>query len=77
MPKKIDLTGQRFGRLVVIRESGRTKGGQAMWLCRCDCGAETVIRGSSLRSGHTQSCGCLRDEKLATIPYVYEARLSE
>lgn len=67
MPKKIDLTGQRFGRLLVIRESGRAKGGRVTWLCKCDCGAETVVRRDNLRSGHVKSCGCLRDEKLATM----------
>ena len=62
MPKKIDLTGERFGRLVVIREAGRTKGGKVTWLCRCDCGAEVVVIGDNLRSEHTQSCGCLSRE---------------
>lgn len=61
MPKKIDLTGQRFGRLVVIRECGR-KNGCVAWLCRCDCGNELVVSGAKLRSGHTQSCGCLLRE---------------
>ena len=60
MPKKIDLTGQPFGRLVVIREAGRAKDGTVLWLCRCDCGNELVVRGDHLRSEHTQSCGCLR-----------------
>ena len=61
MGKKIDLTGQRFGRLVVISEAGR-KNGAVAWLCRCDCGNEIVIRGDKLRRGHTQSCGCLSRE---------------
>lgn len=64
MPKKIDLTGQRFGRLVVIREYGR-KNGHVAWLCRCDCGVEKVISGNHLRKGAVSSCGCLRDEKSA------------
>lgn len=68
MPEKIDLTGQTINRLVVIREAGRDKGGNVLWLCRClgrqgnDCGNELVVRGDSLRSGHTLSCGCLRRE---------------
>ena len=61
--KKIDLTGQRFGRLVVIRETGRSKDRQIMWLCKCDCGEETVIRSRDLRRGNTQSCGCLQRER--------------
>lgn len=65
MGKKIDLTGQTFNRLVVIRENGRTKGGHVTWLCRClgkngdDCGKEVVVDGAYLRNGKTQSCGCL------------------
>ena len=59
MPKKIDLTGHRFGRRVVIREAGR-KNGNVAWLCRCDCGNESVVSGDSLRSGRSQSCGCNR-----------------
>lgn len=66
MSKKIDLTGQRFGRLVVIREYGRTKDGRVTWLCRCDCGAEVVVSSNHLRSGNTQSCGCLKRERLTT-----------
>ena len=62
MPKK-DLTGQRFGRLLVIREYGRSKNRQVTWLCRCDCGAETVITSGSLRGGRTKSCGCLQRER--------------
>ena len=63
MRKKIDLTGQRFGRLLVISEYGRTKDGSVAWLCKCNCGAEVVVRGYSLRSGHSQSCGCLSREQ--------------
>lgn len=64
--KKIDLTGQRFGRLLVIREYGRDKQGAVLWLCKCDCGVETVVTSGHLRSGHTQSCGCLQRERATT-----------
>ena len=64
MPKKIDLTGQPFGRYVVIREYGR-KNGAVTWLCRCECGREKVVSVRHLRRGAVLSCGCLRDEKLA------------
>ena len=73
MPKKIDLTGQPFGRLIVIREYGRDKWGAVLWLCRClgkngdDCGKEVVVRGDHLRSEHTQSCGCLSREQVASL----------
>ena len=65
MPKKIDLTGQPFGRLIVIREAGRAKDGKVLWLCKCDCGREKVVRGSCLtrRNKPTVSCGCWNEEK--------------
>ena len=64
MPEKIDLTGQPFGRYTVIREAGR-KNGHVAWLCRCECGREKVVRGSSLtrRKNPTVSCGCWNEEK--------------
>ena len=63
MSKKIDLTGQRFGRLVVICENGRMKDGKATWLCKCDCGNEVTVVGNHLRSGHTTSCGCFKRKR--------------
>lgn len=59
--KLIDLSGQRFGRLVVLRRDG-TKGNKATWRCLCDCGKEHVVLVSGLKNGHTQSCGCLKIE---------------
>ena len=60
---KIDLTGQPFGRLTVLCEHGRTKDGQVTWLCKCECGTETVVIGHNLRSENTKSCGCLQREQ--------------
>lgn len=57
-----ELSGQRFGRLTVVRRNGSSSDGQACWLCRCDCGAERTVRGGNLRSGGTRSCGCLQRE---------------
>lgn len=62
MPKPIDLTGKKFGRLSVIERVSNSKDGRTMWKCRCDCGNERIIMGKSLRNGHTQSCGCLNKE---------------
>lgn len=62
MPALKDLTGQRFGRLTVLRRGGTTKNRTAAWICKCDCGNERSICGASLRRGHSKSCGCLRDE---------------
>lgn len=63
MSKFIDLTGERFGRLVVIEQVENDKHGNRRWLCKCNCGREKIIRGSHLRQGYTQSCGCLSKEK--------------
>src|ERR1700681_4577953 len=61
MPKLIDLTGQRFGRLRVLSFRGRIKG-RSLWLCICDCRKRTIAGGGELVNGHTKSCGCLRRE---------------
>lgn len=58
----IDLTGQRFGRLVALRDSGERRRGRVYWVCLCDCGQETIVKASHLRGGVTRSCGCLHDE---------------
>lgn len=65
MPKLIDLTGRRFGRLVVISYYGPDKRGKARWNCRCDCGRTTVTYGQALMRG-TTSCGCERIEKMVS-----------
>jgi hypothetical protein len=69
-----DLTGKRFGRLVVLHQAESRKiqtflpeGGsyinsKTMWRCRCDCGREKDIEAQALRTGNTRSCGCLRRE---------------
>lgn len=61
--KALDLTGQRFGRLVALRQV-QSRARHAMWLCRCDCGKEIVTRGTGLRYGSSKSCGCARRERL-------------
>lgn len=58
-----DMLGQRFERLEVIQRAENQADGRARWLCRCDCGEETVVSGRNLRTGITKSCGCLRREK--------------
>lgn len=58
-----DMTGKKFGRLTVIRRDGHSPNTTlAAWLCRCECGTEKKIVGSTLRNGATKSCGCLRRE---------------
>ena len=68
MSKAKDLTGQRFGKLVVVKRAGskKTKGGviRATWWCQCDCGSPLKeIKSTSLLMGHTKSCGCLKTEQ--------------
>jgi len=60
MPKAIDRTGQRFGRLLVIKRNDEQYGTNGIvWYCQCDCGKYTAVGGGKLQSGHTRSCGCL------------------
>lgn len=71
---KINIAGQRFGRLVAINDSGlRDNNGNCLWHCKCDCGNEKNISLSSLKNGSTTSCGCLHKEKfyemLANLDY--------
>ena len=62
MGKKLELAGRESGRLLVLYECGRSKNGQVLWKCRCDCGNECVVSSSDLKNQRTQSCGCLRRE---------------
>ena len=84
MPRSpIDITGQRFGRLVVIKRTGNLghKRKRPAWLCVCDCGNWITVYGESLR-GNTNSCGCFqRDQTSAankkhgeTAPHTREYR---
>jgi hypothetical protein len=59
-----DLTGQRFGRLVVLGWAGHSKP-NAAWVCRCDCGGEKLALSHNLKSLRTRSCGCLNLENLS------------
>jgi hypothetical protein len=60
--KPVAMAGRKFNRLTVVEKAPNSPSGHIMWLCRCDCGNETVVQGGNLRSGHTQSCGCLSIE---------------
>ncbi len=67
----IDLTGQRFGRLTVIRQDGNNKNGSARWLCICDCGKVKTVTGVNMRIGQTQSCGCYQKEQARRFGNIY------
>jgi hypothetical protein len=58
-----DLTGKRFGRLVVERRDGSSSRGYASWACVCDCGNDTTVASNLLVRGSTASCGCLSSER--------------
>ena len=60
MPKFKDLTGRRFGMLVVSKYSDSDKNGNALWECLCDCGRLSIVSAKDLKSGNTKSCGCYR-----------------
>lgn len=57
-----DLTGNTYGKLLVLERSGSDKHRNALWKCVCACGNVVVISGRSLRTGHTRSCGCSTGE---------------
>jgi hypothetical protein len=63
MNKHIDITGQRYGRLVALKRVASRKGYGTLWLFRCDCGIEKEMPLGSVRSGDVLSCGCLRSER--------------
>lgn len=59
----MNLTGDRYGRLLVLSEAERLS--NRRWLCICDCGQQVTVAHSNLRGGHTKSCGCLAKELLS------------
>lgn len=59
--KRIEMTGKRFSRLVVVGIGPAVKNNR-LWRCVCDCGGFKIVRGCALRSGATKSCGCLSKE---------------
>lgn len=73
----IDITGQRYGRLTVLgitaqRSAGRRR--EVLCCCRCDCGAEILVRSHSVRSGNTKSCGCLHREMTSRAHLIHGER---
>jgi hypothetical protein len=79
--RRADLTGKRFGRLVVLEVDAKTVGGgrggpRIRWICKCDCGKTKSISANKLNSGNTYSCGCLRKEGTMQIEKGLAARHS-
>lgn len=70
----IDITGQKFGKLEVIKKVGskKTPSGatKIFWSCKCECGNSCIVEGNALKSGNTKSCGCVKsfgEQKIASI----------
>jgi hypothetical protein len=61
--KKIDISGKRFGKLVVIKQ-GKNIGIKTAWLCKCDCGNQCIVRTNDLVQNKHKSCGCLQVESV-------------
>lgn len=59
MSKFIDLSGKKFNKLKVLKFS-HVEGKNSVWVCICDCGNKTFVKGYNLKSNHTKSCGCGR-----------------
>lgn len=64
-----DLTGVRYGRLTAIKLSGKKRGSNHIWLCKCDCGNTTEI--SSSDWGIIKSCGCFRKDRMINMNYIH------
>ena len=59
MQKVKDLTNQKFNHLTAIKHVGKDNNNKSLWLFKCDCGNEKVIRGTNVTSGVVKSCGCM------------------
>lgn len=69
---QIDEAGNRYGRLTVLYRLPPKQKGRIIWHCKCDCGNETDVRGSDLRSKKVLSCGCLKREKNSELQFKNE-----
>lgn len=67
MSRKMDITGQRFGRLVALRPDTTSK--RTKWICECDCGKVKSFQLTHLRSGATTSCGCYQKEQARKVNF--------
>ena len=65
MPRFLDRTDMRYGRLTVVEHRGKDHRNKHLWLCDCDCGNNKVVVSDNLSSGKSNSCGCLKSEFLA------------
>jgi hypothetical protein len=81
--KAPDLTGQRFGKLLVLSRLANNSKGQVIWLCVCECGARVPIKNKNIKSGKAKDCGAcsLYKSAITHIPFAsrdaYEAYLND
>lgn len=68
MPSKLDISGQKFGRLEVI-SAAAPFGQRSAWECVCECGKTTRVRTEHLRGNRVNSCGCIKKEAAAALKY--------
>lgn len=61
MSKALDLTNQKFGKLIALQKAPKRNDRYTRWLCQCECGQQAEIRTDYLRNGHTTSCGCVKN----------------
>lgn len=73
---KINLSGQRFGRLYALRDVGSTKYGR-LWYCICVCGGRSTVPSARLRNGSTSSCGCKKIDRVRAMGLINGRRFSE
>lgn len=67
MGKFIDLTNQKFGKLIAIKPVPSNRQKQQFWICLCECGNQTLVSNGDLKSGNVKSCGCLKSWKEEVI----------
>ena len=63
----MNLINKRFGRLMVLRDTGERKWGSVVWICLCNCGNLTKVTTGCLQSKDTRSCGCLHRERMKSL----------
>jgi len=71
MTVKLDISGQKFGRLIALTATEKRQHSRVVWLCQCDCGEEIEVGAGHLKSGNTKSCGCLRVESPNALKHGY------
>ena len=67
MKKEFDITGRRYGKLLVLKLAGKNRHKQFIWHCKCDCGNKTIALGTCLRAGRIKSCGCYHKEMMSKL----------